>query len=314
MIKRTILVSSPSHLSLRNGQMIVKMAELERCDKVDERFKREFERSVPIEDIGMLMVENRQVTLTAGLLAALAAANSAVAVCDDRMMPTGLMLPLAANTTLTERMRKQVEASLPLKKQMWQQTVRAKIANQAKVLSHATGESHPCMTEWAADVRSGDADNTEGRAAAYYWKNLFTGRIGGGFRREPDGEWPNAMLNYGYAVVRAVVARALVGSGLSPTLGIFHRNKYNAYCLADDIMEPYRPVVDMLVLRLMERDDCQDGLSKEAKRELMQLPQADVRMEGKTSPLMNAVAVTSASVSACFCGDERKISYPEIIC
>ena len=313
MIKRTILISSPSYLSLRNGQMVVKVAELERCDKVDEAFKRQFERSVPIEDLGLLMVENRQVTLTAGLMAALAAANCAVAVCDDRMMPTGLMLPLSANTLTTERMRSQAGASLPLKKQMWLQTVRAKILNQSKVLNHATADSHACMEKWADEVRSGDVGNLEGRAAAYYWRNIFTGRVSD-FLRDPDGEWPNAMLNYGYAVVRAVVARSLVGSGLSPTLGIFHRNKYNAYCLADDVMEPYRPVVDMLVLRLMGRDDCKEGLSAAAKRELLMLPQADVVMEGRKSPLMNAVAVTAASVAACFCGESRKILYPDVIC
>lgn len=313
MIKRTILISTPSYLSLRNGQMVVKMAEVERCDKVDDAFKRQFERTVPIEDLGLLMVENRQVTMTAGLMASLSEADCAVAVCDDHMMPTGLMLPLCANTTLTERMRKQMEATLPLKKQMWQQTVRAKIANQGAVLNDATADDHRCMAEWAAAVRSGDTDNMEGRAAAYYWKSLFAKRIDG-FRRDPDGEWPNPLLNYGYAIVRAVVARALVGSGLSPTLGIFHRNKYNAYCLADDIMEPYRPVVDALVVKLMAREDCKGGLTKEAKRELLLLPQADVKMDGKTSPLMNAVAATTASVAACFCGEARRIIYPEMIC
>lgn len=225
MIKRTIRISTPSYLSLRNGQMVVKAAELECCDAVDEKFKQGFERTVPIEDMGFLMVENRRVTMTVGLMAALADANCAVAVCNDAMMPTGLMLPMSGHTTLTERMRNQMEASLPLKKQMWQQTIRAKIMNQSVVLDHATADSHQCMREWAADVRSGDADNLEGRAAAYYWKNLFFSGREEFFRRDPDGEWPNAMLNYGYAVVRALVARALVGSGLSPTVGIFHRNK-----------------------------------------------------------------------------------------
>lgn len=313
MIKRTIRISTPSYLSLRNGQMVVKAAELESCQAVDEKFKREFEQTVPIEDLGFLMVENRRVTMTAGLMAALAEANCAVAVCDNTMMPTGLMLPLSGHTTLTERMRNQMEASVPLKKQMWQQTIRAKILNQSVVLDHATADSHQCMREWAADVRSGDTDNLEGRAAAYYWKNLFAER-GDVFRRDPDGEWPNAMLNYGYAVVRALVARALVGSGLSPTVGIFHRNKYNAYCLADDIMEPYRPVVDLLTLRLISANPDQRELTKDLRREILQLPQADVKIDGHLSPLMNAVTTTSASVSACFCGEAKKIIYPEIIC
>lgn len=311
MTKRTLLISTPSYLSLRNKQMVVKMAELERCDAVDAKFKKQFERTVPIEDLGLLMVENRQVTLTAGLLAALADANCAVAVCDEKMMPTGLMLPLAANTLTTERMRSQMAASEPTKKQMWQQTVRAKITNQSTVLDHATADSHDCMRAWAADVRSGDPDNMEARAAAYYWKNIFRGQVED-FIRAPDGEWPNTLLNYGYAVVRALMARALVGSGLSPTMGISHRNKYNAYCLADDIMEPYRPVVDLLVTRLMAAGHKE--LTKEAKRELLMLPQADVRMEGHTSPLMNAVTVTATSVSAFFCGETKKLIYPEITC
>ena len=314
MIKRTIRVSTPSYLSLRNGQMVVKAAELESCDAVDEKFKQGFERTVPIEDLGFLMVENRRVTMTVGLMAALSEANCAVAVCNDAMMPTALMLPISGHTSFTERMRNQIEASVPLKKQMWQQTIRAKILNQSVVLDHATADSHQCMREWAADVRSGDSDNLEGRAAAYYWKNMFYPGREEFFRRDPDGEWPNAMLNYGYAVVRALVARALVGSGLSPTVGIFHRNKYNAYCLADDIMEPYRPVVDLLALRLMRSNPEQRELTKDLRRELLQLPQADVRIDGHLSPLMNAVTTTSASVSACFSGEAKRIIYPEIIC
>lgn len=310
MTKRTILVSSPSRLSLRNKQMVVKDSGLEKCDAVGADFKRQFERTVPIEDLGLLMIENWQVTLTAGLMAALADVDCAVAVCDEKMMPTGLMLPLTANTLATERARSQISVSEPTRKQMWQQTVRAKIANQSAVLDHATADSHQCMREWAAAVRSGDPDNIEARAAAYYWRNVFCGQVDG-FIRDPDGEAPNALLNYGYAVLRAVMARALVGSGLIPALGIFHRNKYNAYCLADDIMEPYRPVVDLLVARLIAAGHTE--LTKEAKRELLQLPLADVRMEGRTTTLMNAAATTAASVSSFYSGGTKRISYPEII-
>lgn len=313
MIKRTIRISSPSYLSLRNGQMVVKAAEIESCKAVDEQFKLQYERTVPIEDLAFVMIENKRVTMTAGLMSALSEVNCAVAVCGETMMPAGLMLPLSANSTLTERMRNQMDASLPLKKQMWQQTVRAKILNQSVILDYATGDNHQCMRKWAADVRSGDPDNLEGRAAAYYWKNLFSS-LTPNFCRNPEGDWPNAILNYGYAVVRALVARALVGSGLSPTVGIFHRNKYNAYCLADDIMEPYRPVVDLLTFRLIKtKTECRE-LTKDMRREMLLLPQVDVRIDGHLSPMMNAVSVTAASVSACFCGEAKKILYPEMIC
>ena len=166
--------------------------------------------------------------------------NSAVITCDSKSMPVGLMLPLYGNTTQNERFRQQLDASVPLKKQLWQQTIKSKIDNQASVLEKCTAGEVKCMRIWANDVKSGDPDNLEARAAAYYWKGLFANVKG--FTREREGISPNNLLNYGYAILRAIVARGLVTSGLLPTLGIHHHNRYNAYCLADDIMEPYRDV------------------------------------------------------------------------
>lgn len=166
------------------------------------------------------------------------------------------------------------------------------------------------MRVWADEVRSGDADNVEARAAAYYWRNLFP-RIEG-FTRDRDGIPPNNLLNYGYAILRAIVARSLVISGLLPTLGIHHHNRYNAYCLADDIMEPYRPYVDELVVGLLNTSDSLDySLSKEIKASLLSIPTIEVTLEEKRSPLMVAVGQTTASLFKCFNGEVRKIVYPE---
>ena len=165
------------------------------------------------------------------------------------------------------------------------------------------------MRIWANEVRSGDPDNLEARAAAYYWKTLFADIEG--FTRDREGIPPNNLLNYGYAILRAVVARGLVTSGLLPTLGIHHHNRYNAYCLADDIMEPYRPYVDELVFRLVKTTDNIQDLSKQLKTELLGIPTIEVVIGGKRSPLMIAVGQTTASLYKCFSGELRRIIYPE---
>ena len=225
-------------------------------------------------------------------------------------MPTGLLLPLSGNTTQNERFRDQINASLPLRKQLWQQTIQYKIRNQAKVLTLCSDAEVKCMQVWANEVRSGDPDNLEARAAVYYWKVLF-GRIEG-FIRDREGIPPNNLLNYGYAILRAVVARSLVASGLLPTLGIHHHNRYNAYCLADDIMEPYRPYVDQLVYNIVEQYGDDIEISKDIKSELLAIPTLDVVIGGKRSPLMVGVSQTTASLYKCFSGELRKIAYPEL--
>ena len=229
--------------------------------------------------------------------------------CDSKSMPVGLMLPLYGNTTQNERFRQQLDASVPLKKQLWQQTIKSKIDNQASVLEKCTAEEVKCMRIWANDVKSGDPDNLEARAAAYYWKGLFANVKG--FTREREGISPNNLLNYGYAILRAIVARGLVTSGLLPTLGIHHHNRYNAYCLADDIMEPYRPYVDELVFGLVQLHGSNLELTKEIKACLLTIPTLEVKIGGKRSPLMVAVGQTTASLYKCFDGELRRISYPE---
>ena len=309
MSKRTLCFSNPAYLSLKNAQLVIKLPEVEKADVV-ELIKAEAVRTIPIEDIGVVVLDNRQITITQGVVEALLENNCAIITCDNAHLPVGLMLPLCGNTTQSERFRLQIDASLPLKKQLWQQTVQCKIRNQAAVLQNTRNAIVKNMLAWAGEVKSGDSDNLEGRAAAYYWRNLFPDILG--FTRDRNGLPPNNLLNYGYAILRAVVARALVGSGLLPTLGIHHHNRYNAYCLADDIMEPYRPYVDALVCRLVSDGHITEELTTELKRELLQIPTLDVVINGKRSPLMVAVGQTTASLYRCFSGEQRKIAYPEM--
>lgn len=310
MIKKTLYFGNPAYLSLRNEQLVIKLPEVEKNETLPIGFKKSMEVTKPIEDIGVVVLDNKQITITSGVLEALLENNCSVITCDSRSMPVGLMLPLCGNTTQNERFRNQLEASLPLKKQLWQQTVKAKIYNQARVLEECRGEKMKCMFIWADEVKSGDSENMEARAAAFYWKNIFD--TIDNFSRNRDGYYPNNLLNYGYAILRAVVARALVISGMLPTMGIHHHNRYNAYCLADDIMEPYRPYVDELVYNIVvATDDKEVELTKEIKGKLLSIPTLDVVIGGKRSPLMVAVSQTTASLYKCFSGELRKISYPE---
>lgn len=300
MIKKTLFFGNPAYLSVKNSQLVVKRTNLET--------QQEVVRTVPIEDIGVVVLEDRQITITNVALDALLQNNCAVITCDEKHMPAGMLLPLEGNTIQSERFANQIDASLPLKKQLWQQTVQAKIRNQASVLKRLSGVEVGCMLAWANDVKSGDSDNLEGRAAAYYWKNIFPSLPG--FTRDREGEMPNNLLNYGYAIVRAVIARALVASGLLPTLGIHHHNRYNAYCLADDIMEPYRPYVDESVINIMRSDIDYGELTPELKKQLLGLPVTEVLIGGQRSPLMVAASQTTASLCKCYSGELRKMAYP----
>ena len=312
MIKKTLYFGNPAYLSLRMGQMVIKLPEVESNELLPEIMKKQAEITKPIEDIGVVVLDNRRITITQGLLEALLENNCAVITCDNHSLPVGLMLPLYGNSTQNERFRYQLDASQPLRKQLWQQTIKAKIENQAAVLSACSGMPIKNMKRWADDVRSGDPDNVEGHAAAYYWRYFFNNITGlENFTRNREGMAPNNLLNYGYAILRAVVARALVTSGLLPTLGIHHHNRYNAYCLADDIMEPYRPYVDELVFAIVKEQGVDNlQLTTTLKAQLLSIPTLDVVIGGKRSPLMVAATQTTASLYKCFSGELRRITYP----
>lgn len=293
MIKRVLCFENPARLSLKLAQMVVELQDVT--------------RTLPIEDIGVVILDHKQITITHALIDALLANNVAIVTSNDKHLPVGLMLPLDGNTLQSERFRAQINASEPLKKQMWQQTIVAKILGQAHVLGTQLIE-HNNMLKWAKDVRSGDTDNMEARAAAFYWRNMFEKDA---FIRDPQGLPPNNLLNYGYSIVRAMMARALVGAGLLPTLGIHHHSRYDAYCLADDIMEPYRPFVDMKVLEMWSKGGVTSDISSEQKRELLGITTMDVSISGHRSPMMLAIQTTAQSVQKCYSGEARKIIYPD---
>ncbi len=295
MIKRTLCFSNPTYLSVKLNQLVISFPE------------KEEKKTIPIEDIGVVILDSPQITVTQTVLVKLLENNTAVVTCNSSHHPIGLQLCLDGNTLQSERFQKQISASEVLKKNLWQQTIQSKIYNQAMFLQEL-GIPIRNMLLWSRSVTSGDTKNHEARAAAYYWENLLQSHDN--FKRERFGEYPNNFFNYSYAILRAIVARNLVGSGLLPTLGIHHKNKYNAYCLADDIMEPYRPYADRLVLETIQKYPDTEDINKEIKSMLLTLPVIDVKINKQQRPLLVAVAETTASLAQCFAGKRRKIKYP----
>lgn len=307
MIKRVIGFNNPAYLSLKLEQMVITLPDIVNDKNMSENLREQGVYTIPIEDIGVVVIDHKQVTITAALMAALLENNVAFISCNDQHLPIGLFLPLQGNNLQSERFRQQIDASEPLKKQMWQQTVISKIAGQAQILAEQ-GVENGNMLAWCKQVKSGDTDNIEGRAAAYYWRNVFHNPD---FLRAQDGLPPNNLLNYGYAIVRALMARALVAAGVLPTLGIHHHNRYNAYCLADDIMEPYRPYVDRVVIDIYKRIADLSELTPALKREMLAVNTTEVLIDHRRSPLQIAVQTTANSVQKCFSGEARKIIYPD---
>lgn len=331
MIKRTLYFGNPAYLSTVNEQLVVEFP----MPKGTDEIVKPKPHTAPIEDIGVLILDNQQITITQALIAKLLANNTALITCDNTHHPVGLFLNLDGHTLQSRIFQAQLDASEPLRKQLWQQTVSSKIQNQAAMLGlQSTSGSlfnapDKLLMNYAKEVKSGDSDNMEAAAAGYYWKHIFLTIAQGfpsedgelkPFTRDREGVPPNNLLNYGYAILRAVVARSLVGSGMQPTLGIHHRNQYNAYCLADDIMEPYRPYVDKVVCDIVrsellrakdqERKGAYLEMTTDVKKQLLGIPAMDVVIDGQSSPLMNAVQRTTASLAKCFEGKIRKVLYP----
>ncbi len=306
MLKRTLYFGNPSYLSLQQGQLIVKQpVKTEENGTITEELK----ASIPIEDIGVIVLDHQQITISMGAMDFLLQHNVALVTCNTTHHPSGLMLSLDGNVLQNMRYREQLGASEPLKKQLWAQTVVQKIKNQQCVLSQCN-KPYSYLEPLHKSVKSGDGDNCEATAAAYYWPTLFSHITG--FKRERGGICPNNYLNYGYAILRATIARSIVAAGLLPTLGIFHANKYNAYCLADDLMEPYRPYVDKLVFDWVAEHQMNEDLTKEDKANLLKIPVLDVIINEEKSPLMVATQKTAHSLVKCFNGENRKLIYPEM--
>lgn len=297
MITRTIYIGNPAYLKLKDEQMYILDAS-----------SHEVKGKVPIEDLGVLMLDHYQITLSHQLIQKMMGHNVVVVSCDAQHLPHGIMLPLYGHSEHSNRVKDQLEASEPLKKQLWKQTIECKIENQKEVLRRL-GNYYEPMLEYQKNVKSGDITNMEGIAAQHYWKYL----ISLDFLRQRFGDSPNQFFNFGYAVLRSMVARAIVETGLLPVLGIFHKNKYNPYCLADDLMEPYRPFVDLLVMQWLELNPEQEELTKDFKAHILQIATKDVRIDDKTRPVLVAVKTTASSLYKCYTGEKRLIAYPELV-
>lgn len=292
MIKQTLTFQSPAALSLKDNQLVIHLKDI---GKTVTR---------PIEDIGVVVIENQMVRISVPLLNALADNNVVVIFCDGHFMPKSMLMTLEGNKTLQEIYRCQIEASLPQKKKVWKQIVECKIKNQS-VLLDKLGKNGSILKQYYMNVKSGDSDNREGIAAKIYWANLF----GKDFIREREGFPPNNLLNYGYAILRAATARAILGSGLYPAFGVHHCSRYNAFPLADDLMEPYRPFIDELVYHLYDNGN-HPFLNKNAKATIQRLLICDVNMDKVTRPLEVALSSTTSSLVRIFKDDCEKLSLP----
>ena len=292
MLRKTILLENKASLSTKNLQLVV---------KTEVR-----ESKIPIEDIGFLVIDNSEIFLSIPALNLLIDNNTAVIICNSSHLPNGMFLNLNSHHIQQEIFKNQIEATIPLKKQLWQQTIVEKIKNQGLLLETITGNKNS-FEFLASKVLSGDTTNMEGVAASQYWKSFFDMN----FKRERFGDYPNNFLNYGYAILRAATARALSGSGLLNTLGIHHKSKYNAFALADDIMEPFRPIVDEKVVEIMQKYDEQE-LNTLIKSELLQILTRTVFFKDEKSPLMVALQKTASSLQHCYTGHRKKIKYPKL--
>ena len=296
MIRKTVEFSTPgTRLSVSLRQLVVERPDMPKA-------------TLPIEDLGVVIVDDVRAIYTQAVFLELLEAGATVMVTGRDHLPAGMMLPLDAHHVQTERHRAQVAASEPVRKQAWQTIVRAKITQQAAVLSHFTG-GHGGLLPMVRRVRSGDPDNLEAQAAQRYWPRLF----GREFRRDRSAEGVNALLNYGYAVVRAAVARAIVAAGLIPSIGVHHRHRANPFCLADDLLEPYRPYVDWRVRLLAgEGNDSAPELSqRETRAALLSLLNETIRVGGRREPLLLAFHTSAASLCRALTGGDRTLSLPE---
>lgn len=297
MLFRSIYIGNPSYLKLKDNKMKILCPET----KTEKG-------SVSVEDLGLLMLDNFQITISHQLIQRLMGNNVVIISCDAHHLPHGIMLPLHGHTEHSDRIKDQMAASEPLKKQLWKQTIECKIENQTEVLKRLGNYFEP-MIEYKNNVKSGDITNMEGIAAQHYWKYL----INLDFLRGRFGDSPNQFFNFGYSVLRSIVARAIVETGLLPVLGIFHKNKYNPYCLADDVMEPYRPFVDFLVMDWLKVYPDSEELTKEFKAYMLNIATKDIKIEKLKRPLLVAVKMTTSSLYKCYTGEKRLISYPEFL-
>lgn len=298
-MKKTLCFTKPAYLKLHRKQLVVEFPD-----------NNQESHSIPLEDIAYILLENPQITLTHACLQNILAHQIALISCDERHLPAAQFLAYDSHSEYHLRLYLQINCSPKLKAILWQSTVQAKINNQAAVLKSQNIAAQR-LVYLANKVKPNDANNTEAQAANFYWKQLF----GDSFLRGRFEEAPNHLLNYAYAILRAIIARAIAITGLSPALGIFHSNKYNAYCLADDLMEPFRPFVDQLVLHIIQQLDGEipENLDPEIKKKLLKLPQIDCLWENKMYPLQIAARHSVVSYFNSLQSNSLQLQFPKIV-
>lgn len=302
-MKKTLLIESHVKLSLLNSNLFI--------SKESSKNSKAKDRTIPLSDIEIIIMESLQINITTGLLNALLKKKIMVVVCDNKNMPQGILTPLIGNVTQTERHNRQLSASLPLKKQMWRHIIKCKITNQAKVLAYYSESKTECMYKWVQEVKSGDRTSMEARAAQYYWSHLFKSHIKH-FKRERNGLPPNNILNYGYSVIRLTIIKNLITTGLLSSVGLHHSNKYNPFCLADDIMEPYRPFIDNLVCKMILEGADISTLNNDIKNKLFNVLTTKVKIGGRATTIGNAIKLTIYSLLKSFKDGKMQLQYPEI--
>lgn len=291
MLKQTLFFNSPVRLSVKNLQLVISWPD---SNDIVTR---------PIEDIGMVVIEHQMISITMPLINELVRNNVCVVICDEKSMPSSIVMGLSANSTMAESFRKQITMAEPSKKQAWKQIIESKIKNQSLLLDKLHDDGS-VLKYYYSNVKSGDSSNREGLAAKIYWQHLFNNE----FKRNREGEFPNNLLNYGYAILRAATVRAILGSGLMPLVGLFHKNRYNPFPLADDLMEPFRPYVDEIVYYMAEEGIT--DLDKEAKSRILRLLFVDVDIGAVTRPLEIALTIMTASLVKYNEGELRKLTLP----
>jgi len=289
------IAESPARLHVKTGLLVI--------DREDAG-----PLTVPLADLAALVVSHPRVSFTQAVLSGIAETGGSVVICDSKHMPAAMLLPLAGNSTQAERFAMQANATMPVRKRLWKQIVQAKLRAQARVLTALRGEDAG-IGDLVSKVRSGDPTNVEAQAARRYWRALFEDEA---FRRNVDADDQNRFLNYGYAVLRAIVARALVAAGLHPCLGLHHHNRYDAFCLADDFMEPYRPLVDRAVVRLCQRRGPESPLDREGKAALIRALTGRFALDGEQRTLFDILTRTGTSLLRVFGGQSKKLVLPEI--
>ncbi len=293
MIKRIVEVSNPSYLHLKNKQLLIEQNHQQVA-------------KIPIEDIGVLILENNAISLTQPLIIECQKNNTAIIFCDEKHLPYSTILPLAEGNNLHQKiLKQQINITEPVRKRLWKQIIQQKIQNQANTLKRFDKPSAR-LEKLASQVKSGDTTNLEGLAAQYYWKSLF----GQHFIRDQNADGINAILNYGYAIIRAIIARNIVASGLHPAIGLFHHNQYNGLCLADDLMEPLRPWVDAITYQLYQTN-ANVAINQQTKTKFLTLSSIEVTFNHQKMPLMIAIHYLMAELKRNFTKDSKKFTYPK---